>query len=286
MIRTDQAHLYVAALTHEGMTGKNNEDNFGVTAFRLNAGNPTPVVFAVVADGIGGHRSGEVAAEMTIEIIANEVAQSTSSNPLPTFQKAFYKASEAIYARAQAEGGDNKGMGATCACLMVVGDRLYIAWAGDSRIYLARGEQLLRLTTDHSWIQEALDKGILDPEMADKHPNQHVIRRYLGAPTPTEPDLRLRLKPGETNAQMRANQGVTLNPGDRLLMCTDGLTDLVKDNEINAYLQTRDLHAAANNLINLANSRGGHDNITVVLMRVPEGLTTGPLRWMGWVKTG
>lgn len=286
MIRTQQAHLYVAAMTHQGMTGKNNEDNFGVTAFRLSESNPTPVLFAIVADGIGGHKSGEVAAEMAIEIITDEVARSNGAHPLSTFQKGFYKASESIYARAEQDGGDHRGMGATCACVMVVGERLYIAWAGDSRIYLARGEQILRLTTDHSWVQEAMDKGILDPQMADKHPNQHVIRRYLGSPTPAEPDLRLRLKPGESDAQMRANQGLTLEPGDRLLICTDGLTDLVKDNEINAYLQTRDLNAAARNLIDLANARGGHDNITVVLMRVPEGVTTGPLRWPGWIRQG
>ncbi len=286
MIRTSQAHLYVAAKTHAGMSGKNNEDNFGVTAFRMSESNPTPVLFAIVADGIGGHQSGEVAAEMAIEIIANEVAQSSGTHPLSTFQKAFHKASEAIFLRAEESHGKHKGMGATCACAMVVGERLYIAWAGDSRIYLARGEQLLRLTTDHSWVQEAMDKGILDPEMADKHPNQHVIRRYLGSPTPAEPDLRLRLKAGESDAQMRANQGLLLQPGDRVLMCTDGLTDLVKDNEINAYLQTRDINAAVENLIDLANARGGHDNITVVLMRVPEGITTGPLRWPGWLRKG
>jgi protein phosphatase len=279
MIRTQQAHLHVAALSHEGMSGKNNEDNYAVSSFVLAPNNPTPVVFAVVADGIGGHRYGEVAAEMVVNIISDEVSRSNGGNPIAIFQKAFYTASETIFARSEREP-EREGMGATCACVLVVGEKLYCAWAGDSRIYLARSAtELRRLTKDHTWVQEAVDKGILEPAQMALHPNAHVIRRYLGSPEPPEPDLRLRLNPGETDEQARANQGLSLRSGDKLLLCSDGLTDLVTDEEILAHLQTRDLRAAAQKLVNLANERGGHDNITIVLLGVPRK-TSG---WLGWL---
>jgi protein phosphatase len=278
MIRTEQAHLHVTALSHEGMSGKNNEDNYAVASFVLAPNNPTPVVFAIVADGIGGHRYGEVAAEMVVNLISDEVARSTSANPIAIFQKAFYMASETIFARSEREP-EREGMGATCACAMVAGEKLYIAWAGDSRIYLARGVTLTRLTKDHTWVQEAVDKGILLPEQMATHPNAHVIRRYMGSPEPPEPDLRLHLRPGETDAEARANQGLLLRSGDNLMLCTDGLTDLVNDDEIRTILHTRDLKGAAQKLVNLANERGGHDNITIVILGVPRK-TSG---WLGWL---
>ncbi len=97
-----------------------------------------------------------------------------------------------------------------------------------------------------------------------------VIRRYLGSPQPPEVDFRLRLSDGETNAEAEANQGMTLKAGDKLLLCTDGLTDLVKDHEIQEILKTQPMEKAAQTLIDLANDRGGHDNITVILIQAPE----------------
>jgi serine/threonine protein phosphatase PrpC len=267
MLRINRAHLTVAIQSHPGMTGKNNEDSFGVSAFRIGANNPTPVLFAIVSDGIGGHRAGEVASEMTVDIISQEVAESDAGQPIAIFQKAFYDASEAVWAKAQ-ETSEHDGMGATCACALIVGDRLYLAWAGDSRIYLVRSGLINRLTRDHTWIQEALDRGIIKPEQAAKHPNQHVIRRYIGSDEPPTPDLRLHLRPDETDHQAVANQGMLLRQGDLLLLCTDGLTDLVTDDEILAQLRTRKHKMAAKILVDLANARGGHDNITLILLGV------------------
>jgi protein phosphatase len=279
MIPSQRAHLNVAALSDAGMTGKNNEDSFGVSSFFVSETNPTPVVFAVVSDGIGGHHAGEVASAMVVDFLSNHIAESNGGNPGAIFQKGFYAASEAIQSRAQ-ERDEFSGMGATCVCALIIGASLYMAWAGDSRIYLVRGNKIQRLSTDHTWVQEAMEKGILSPEMAAKHPNQHVIRRYMGSAQPPAPDMRLRLRDDETDAQALSNQGATLRAGDMLLLCTDGLTDLVKDNEILAYMQTRNLSGAAQNLVSLANSRGGHDNITVVLLAVPE---TGKQNWLGWL---
>jgi serine/threonine protein phosphatase PrpC len=268
MIRTERAHLNVAARTHPGMTGKQNEDRFAVTAYQVGPSNPTPSLFAVVADGIGGHKAGELAAELAVNVISHTVSQSDAFEPLNTLQVAIQSASQRIAAQAR-DNTQHLGMGTTCACAWIVGRRLYTTSVGDSRIYLLRGKTIRQLTTDHTWIQEAIDKGILKAEEAREHPNVHVIRRYLGSARPPEPDLRLRTRRGESDTEAEANQGFLLYPGDRLLLCTDGLTDEISDEEIRVAGSTPNLEFGADSLIELANSRGGHDNITVVLIEVP-----------------
>jgi serine/threonine protein phosphatase PrpC len=268
VIRTERAHLYLAAESDPGLSGKNNEDNFAVSAYSISEHNPTPSVFAIISDGIGGHRSGEVASEMTVNLISQIVSQSDGGHPLAIFQQGFYAVSEAIVKQAELDVSQ-KGMGATAACVWVIGQQLYTAYAGDSRIYLMRGKRIQKLSRDHTWVQEALDKGVLDKAAIKIHPNLHVIRRYIGSSEPPEPDLRLYLQPGESDQRARANQGVSLIPGDVILLCTDGLTDLVNDNEILNMLEGRSLKQTAKALIDLANQRGGHDNITVILLGIP-----------------
>ncbi|RME89371.1 MAG: serine/threonine-protein phosphatase, partial [Anaerolineae bacterium] len=291
MIRTDRAHLHVATRTHPGVADRNNEDRYAVTSYRVSAEDPTPVVFAVLADGIGGHRAGEVAAEMAVNYISQKVAESDTSHPVQTLQEAIQTASRAI-ASQSASVGAQRGMGATCACVWVIGERLYTASVGDSRIYLLRGEDIHQLTTDHTWVQEALERGIITPEQVKGHPNQHVIRRYLGSPEPPEVDFRLRLQADEEDAQALANQGLPLLPGDTLLLCSDGLTDQVKAPEIARIVQSSPtLDAAAQALIDLACERGGRDNITVVLLGVPAHTRPLPSKtkpsasrpWLPWV---
>ena len=268
MIQTDRAHLYLTAQSHPGLSGKNNEDNFAVSAYSVSQNNPTPSVFAIVSDGIGGHRSGEVASEMTVNMISQIVAQSDGGHPLAVFQQGFYAVSEEIVRQADLDPS-RKGMGTTAACAWIIGQQLYIAYAGDSRIYLMRGKHIQQLSRDHTWVQEALDKGILSQAAIKSHPNLHVIRRYIGSSEPPEPDLRMYLQPGENDQRARANQGTTLKPGDVVMLCTDGLTDLVNDSEMLEILQGRNLKQAAKALIDLANQRGGHDNITIVMLGIP-----------------
>lgn len=268
MIRVHQAHLYVAAATHPGMRGKNNEDSFGVSAFQLAPDNPTCSVLAVLADGIGGHRAGEVASEMAVETVSQMVAQSDANQPTHSLYNAITAASHIIHDQALREPS-RRGMGATCVCAWVIGDRLYTASVGDSRLYLVRDNTIRQLTIDHTWVQEAIDYGSLTPEQAVRHPNAHVIRRYLGSTSPAQPDFRLRFDPDETNTQSESNQGMRLLPRDFLLLCSDGLTDLVKKEEILAGLRTYPLAEALKWLINLANARGGHDNITIIALEAP-----------------
>ncbi len=269
MIRNQRSHLQVAALSHAGMSGKNNEDRFAVLSHHLSPDDPTPSLFAVLSDGIGGHRAGEVAAELAVDQISHMVAESNGRDPLRIMEEAIHSASEVI---SHHSASDNKqhGMGATCACAWVIGDRLYISFVGDSRIYLLRDGQLHQLTTDHTWVQEAVEKKIIQPEEARDHPNVHVIRRYLGSLNLPEVDFRLKLSPSDNSLQAQKNQGMTLQTGDTVLLCSDGLTDMVWADEIQKTLiESGNPKAVVQKLVAQANERGGHDNITVIVMTVP-----------------
>jgi protein phosphatase len=268
MIRTSNSPLEIAAVTHPGMAGKQNEDRFAVSSYRVSETDSTPSVFAVVSDGIGGHRAGEVAAEMAVETISHMVAQSNIRHPLAVLDHAIQVTSEAIASKAK-DDTQRLGMGTTCACAWVIGSQLFIASVGDSRVYLLRSGSLIQLTVDHTWVQEAVDRGILGPEDIRNRPNVHVIRRYLGSSKTPQADTRLRLAKDETDTQARSNQGLRLLPGDLLLLCTDGLTDVVEDADIEPTVRGLDLQSAAQALLDLACSRQGNDNITVVLMLVP-----------------
>jgi serine/threonine protein phosphatase PrpC len=268
MIRLEHPHLAVATYTHPGLAGKINEDRLAVSAFQDALGNP--VLFVIVSDGIGGHRAGEVAAELTVQRILKEVAESDGADPLGIMEAAIHAASQGIAERS-ASRDDQSGMGSTCACAWVQGDRLFTSYVGDSRMYLLRGGKIQRTTVDHTWVQEAVERGIITRDQAHDHPNVHVLRRHLGSVELPQVDTRLHLAPEETDEQARLNQGVRLTPGDILLVCTDGLTDMLWDDEIMRMITTRNaLSSAAEDLVERANERGGHDNSTVVLVRVPR----------------
>jgi len=286
MIRTPDSPLDVAAATHPGMAGKQNEDRFAVSSYRVSETNVTPSVFAVVSDGIGGRRAGEVAAEMAVETISHMVAQSNIRQPLAVLDHAIQVTSEAIASKAK-DDTQRLGMGTTCACAWVIGSQLFIASVGDSRVYLLRNGSLMQLTVDHTWVQEAVDRGILGPEDVRNHPNVHVIRRYLGSSKTPQADTRLRLAKDETDTEARSNQGLRLLPGDLLLLCTDGLTDVVEDADIEPTVRGLDLRSAAQALVDLACSRQGNDNITVVLMLVPwEVVPKKKSNFWRWVLLG
>lgn len=252
------------------MSGKNNEDRHAVISFHYSKDDSRASLFAIVADGIGGHRAGEVAAELAVNYITKIVSESNGKNPMGIMEEAIQDASQAIAAHS-AGREEEHGMGSTCACVWVLEDRLYTAYVGDSRIYLIREDYIQRLTIDHTWVQEAYEKGIITAEQMRDHPNVHVIRRHLGGIKLPEVDFRLRIDNDESNQESINNQGFYLKPGDTILLCSDGLTDLVWDDEILKIIRTeRDLKSAAEALVALANRRGGHDNITVILMSMPS----------------
>jgi protein phosphatase len=270
MIHADQPHLTVAALSHPGETGKNNEDAFSVTAYQIES-DRTPSLLAVIADGIGGHQAGEVAARLAVDTLVHSLAASSGRQPVKQLRAAVVEAGRVI-ARASGESQDLAGMGSTIAVAWVVGPRLYTANVGDSRIYLFRGGILRQISTDHTWVQEALEHNVITPEEARDHPHAHVLRRHLGGVQEPLPDLRLRLSPDESDARSAANQGLRLRSGDQILLCSDGLTDMVTDVELADILSHQAPTPAVQALVDLARAHGGFDNITVILATVPPGL--------------
>lgn len=260
------SNLITAAGTHPGETGKNNEDSYALLFFRTE--NDDPVTLAVVADGVGGNRAGEVASALAVRAVAERVAESEGDDYRAIFNSSVQAATAVIVEHTKIDQ-DYIGMSTTCAIALVVGRRLHIAYVGDSRLYLMRHGHIRQISVDHTWLQAALDHKLIEPRNADKHPNKHVLLRYIGAKVNARPDLRLVLAQGETLEQSESNQGFQLAPGDTVLLCTDGLSDLVKEDEIGVALREYEPQKAVDELISLARRRGGHDNITAIVLKVP-----------------
>jgi protein phosphatase len=269
MIPRNEAHLRVNAGSHQGMKGKNNEDAFAISAYELSETDATPALFAMVADGIGGHRAGEVASNIAVEMVSDAVKESDASQPTAIMQAAILQASQAILTQADADEG-KQGMGTTVSCVWIVGEQLYSANVGNSRVYLLRNGRLIQLNVDHTWVQEAVDVGALTQDQARNHPHANIIRRYLGSRKPIEVDLRLRVKGTESDKEALNNQGMRLQPTDRLLICSDGLNDMVEDKLIYQILASYELDDAVGTLIAAANKAGGKDNVTAIVIDMPE----------------
>jgi len=269
LIPSNQNHLDTSSITDPGNRGRLNEDSYQISSFTISDNDDTPVLLTVVADGIGGHKAGEIASRIAVETIINAVAESDVSDPQWVLKSALLEANHSITSEA-AEDDERKGMGSTVACALIIDTALYIATLGDSRIYLIRDNIIRQLNVDHTWVQEALDVGVINSEEARSHPRRHLIRSYLGSSDPIKPDLRLYLADNENMEQAKANQGLPLLPMDQILLCSDGLSDLVADEEILDIIQGGGTHdEQLQKLVDLANLRGGHDNITIVLLQPP-----------------
>ena len=269
---TDGSHLIAAALSHPGEVREINDDRLSVTSYTRESDNAS-VTLAIVADGIGGHQAGEVAAQIAVDQITEDIADASGDDPVAELSVAIIAAGRLISESALRDES-LQGMGSTIATAMIVGQRLYIVSVGDSRIYLLRSGEIRQISIDHTWVQEAINHGILTPEEARNHPNAHVLHRHLGGDRDPLPDPRLRLADDESDEDSQANQGMSLAAHDQLLLCSDGLTDLVEDEEILEVLSSRSPDEAARALVDMARSRGGHDNITMVIVEMPDPETT------------
>jgi PPM family protein phosphatase len=170
-------------------------------------------------------------------------------------------------------------MATTIAAAWVVGRRLYTATVGDSRIYLMLDGRLHQASIDHTWVEDAVERGLLTREQARYHPNAHVLRRHLGSMQDPEPDQRLRL--GEEDTASAVHQGLELKDGDAVVLCSDGLSDLVEADEIQDALRHKRLDQSVKELIDLARKRGGHDNITVAVLRMSgKGSGASGRKWL------
>lgn len=244
------------ALTDVGRKRKGNEDSVFV--------NPEQNLF-VVADGMGGHAAGEVASRVAVEAI-NEFVCLTSGDEDITWpfgldenvsfdgnrlKSAIQYANRKVL-EATRERKEYLGMATTVVAVLVDGRSANLAHVGDSRVYLVRGGALTQLTSDHSWVNEQLESGVISADQARSHPLRNVVTRALGG----KPELVVDLQEHKAEA------------GDVLLLCSDGLTSMVPDDEIVRLVgEDGDIERAARSLVDEANGRGGEDNITVLLIR-------------------
>ena len=237
--------LRAGGATDVGLVRDHNEDNY-LADERLFA----------VADGVGGHKAGEVASQMAADVVSR-VYYEAQAAPGEALRRAVEEANRLIF-KAAAEDAAKHGMGTTCTALALCGGRAYAAHVGDSRLYMLRAGQLYQLSEDHSAVNEMVKMGLITKEQARTHEDKNVILRALG----TSPEV-----------EVSTVEPFDVSAGDRFLLCSDGLYDLVLDDEIAAVLnESADIHAAGERLIRTAKERGGHDNITVGIIRiVPEG---------------
>lgn len=242
------AHPQVAARTHVGAVRELNEDTWAAVG--------EPLVLAAVADGMGGHEAGEVAAAAAVEVLerrALEVLAPGTAHTPEELGELVHEADAAVVQAGQARSGTTLTV---LACLDTENARWAVANVGDSRVYLRPvGEPVLQqVTVDHSAVQLMVDAGSLTPDEARVHPRRNVITRALGSVEPLTVDV----------------AEVDVVSGDCFLLCSDGLTGELRDEEILALLDgAQDLDEAAEQLVHAALWRGGRDNITVVLVRIP-----------------
>lgn len=275
MLATPHSDLIVGHQTHAGETGKNNEDRALTLSYQGLAGENGHLTLAVIADGIGGHRAGEVASQIAVNTFKALFDQTDSRSYLDLFTRAFASIQQALTQHI-ANNPESEGMGTTCSAAVIANRRLYVAFIGDSRIYLMRDGTIRQISVDHTWVQEAIDHGILTKHEARKHPNRHVVRRHLGAGQDSTPDFRLQLDDNEQPEAARRNQGLPLKSGDIVLLSSDGLTDLVEDHEILATFEDKTPQQAIDALTLMARQRGGYDNITITALMVPPSLNSAP----------
>ena len=248
-----------AELTDTGRVREHNEDAIG--------SNPD-IGLMVLADGMGGYNAGEVASGIAVQIVTELASEAADREELSDIDQhsglmrqsiilrdAVYRANKIIYQTAQSQT-DCEGMGTTIVACMFYDDRVSIAHVGDSRAYRLRGEQFEQLTLDHSLLQELVDRGFYSHEEAQRSTNRNYVTRALGV---------------EPAVEVEVNEHDVL-PGDIYLLCSDGLPDMVEDDDIHLTINTfnASLDVVGQQLIDLANDHGGRDNVSVMLAQVKE----------------
>ncbi len=257
--------LTVAAsiLTDPGCVRETNEDNGrhispSVPADKLNRGTLT-----IVADGMGGHSSGEVASEMAVDLIGRYFYDNGSSPVEEALRQAIEQASAEIFDSSIA---DTRlfGMGTTVVALVIRDNAAWIAHVGDSRLYRLRNNHMDLLTMDHSQVMEMVKMGLLSIDEAQTHDDKNVILRAVG----TQPHV-----------EVEISGPFEVIEGDEFLLCSDGLCDMVVDEEIaRIWNDSDEIHLAVERLVELAKQRGGNDNITVAIVRALPAEETGVAR--------
>ena len=247
--------IKVTANTDTGKVREHNEDSF----LTLGGKSSPPGIDAllVVADGMGGHAAGEVASQMTVAGIQKAIggedltSRELSGNALGgLLGKVLEDVNREVWEAGQTP--ERQGMGTTCTLAAIRGDQLFLAHIGDSRAYLLRDGAIHQVSTDHSWVEEAVAMGTLTREEARIHPNRNVITRAIGL---------------DHNAQIDVS-AIPIENGDLILLCSDGLNSMIDDSEIERILNETTPKEVCRFLIDAANDAGGHDNTTVAVATI------------------
>ena len=228
--------------------GKNREMNQDYIYTSENAVGNLPNLF-IVADGMGGHKAGEFASKFTVETIVESVRTNEQKEPVRIIEEAIQTANRELIQKAR-QDETMAGMGTTVVVVTVIGDKAFVANVGDSRMYVI-GKEITQVTRDHSLVEEMVRMGELAKDAAKDHPDKNIITRAVGAAQDVDVDF----------------FEVELYPQDYILMCSDGLTNMVEDEDIRRIVQSqRDVAERVEKLVETANDHGGQDNITVVVI--------------------
>lgn len=249
--------LEIASATHTGMVRSHNEDAIASDA---------DIGLAVLADGMGGYNAGEVASGIAVALIGSELRQSVARTSLHRLgqaegdllairlmRSAVLKANTSIFEAASSQP-QYAGMGTTLVAMLLRDNRVTVVHVGDSRLYVLREDRLSQVTRDHSLLQEQIDSGTITKEAARRSQNKNLVTRAVGIEPEVDPEIHT----------------YDVRPGDIYLLCSDGLNDMVEDEDIELTLNAMgaNLPLAASQLVQMANDNGGRDNVSVILVKV------------------
>jgi protein phosphatase len=260
--------LKIAGKTDRGRRRQKNEDFFFVDS---------DLGFMIVADGMGGHAGGDVASRLATQLCTEQLKRALQTGHVPIFHHVQPNPSldprslilgdcvkfsnQAVYEAAQ-NNPANHNMGTTLVAALWLDDRLAVASVGDSRLYLVHGGEMKQITVDHSFVQEQIDRGLITPEDAEKSDFRNMLTRSVGVAEDVDVDVR----------------EMTVEAGDYVLLCSDGLTKMLDDDQIAAvFREGRDLQNIVDELVNRANAAGGGDNITAIVAQADNASTWGSL---------
>ena len=217
----------------------------------VNAIGNLPNLF-IVADGMGGHNAGDYASRFCVEFFTEHIKNSDITSPIALIEEAITVTNDKLYEKSKQQA-DYEGMGTTFVAATICDNVMYVANIGDSRLYVISNE-IIQITEDHSLVQAMVKTGELDKDEAKSHPNKNIITRALGTNETAQPDF----------------FEVELDEGDIVLLCSDGLTNMLNDETIEKIIRENadNLQAATEILVKQANENGGKDNITVIIVKV------------------
>ena len=253
--KTLSPRMEAAALTDVGRQRSNNEDSYLLWVPPSDDEFLRKGRLAVVADGMGGYEGGQEASRVAVETVQHVYDRDFTGDAQQALVAGFVAAHDSIQRYAM-EHPELQGMGTTCTAVSIIGNELRFAHVGDSRLYLIRAGSISRLTRDDSYVGRLVESGLVRAEDAELHPQRHILTAALGSGREITPGT--------------SEQPILLTDGDILLLCTDGLWSVVPEAEISRLAESSTPAEACSQLISAALERGGPDNITVIILRIPS----------------